>query len=174
MTLWAPPAPKQVTRPDDRCSAANLDRDAKHLRIDLDRGDLGAIFDLDAKPRQMIPQDLFGPPLGLAALELIPVAKAAEVRAHDLPHARPEDFCVLDVHPGADERLDQARPVDDVEHRRLERGSACLVMRRKPLLDDARLDAVANQLAGRKQSGRTAPDDQDGRLAEKLTHFKSN
>jgi len=49
------------------------------------------------------------------------------------------------------------------QHRRLEGGPASLVMRREPALHDARLDAMAKKFAGREQSGRTAPHDQDGR-----------
>src|ERR1700737_563612 len=36
-------------------------------------------------------------------------------------------------------------------------------MRREPALHDARLDAMAKKFAGREQSGRTGPHDQDGR-----------
>ena len=110
----------------------------------------------------MIAQDLLGLPLRLAALELVPAANSAEVRAHDLPHARTHEFTVLDVHAGAEERLDQPGPVDDVEHRRLERGASGLVMRRKSALDNARLDAMARQFAGGEKSGRASADYQNG------------
>ena len=122
---------QEVTRLDDLRSAADVERDPDRLGGGVDRGDLGAVFDLDAARRQMIAQDLLGLPLRLAALELVPAANSAEVRAHDLPHARTHEFTVLDVHAGAEERLDQPGPVDDVEHRRLERGAPGLVMRRE-------------------------------------------
>ena len=112
----------------------------------------------------------FGPPLRLAALELVPAADAAEIRARDLPHARPHELAVLDVHAGAEERLDQASAFDDVEHRRLEGGPARLMMRREPLLDDARLDAVARQFAGGEKSRRAASHDQDGGRVGDLRH----
>ena len=147
----------------DLGAAADVERHPERLRTRIDRGDLGAIFDLDAARRQMIAQDLLGPPLRLAALELVPAADSAEIRVHDRPHARAHELTVLDVHAGVEERLDQARSLDDVEHRRLERGAARLMMRREPLFDDARHDAVALELAGGKESGRSASDDQDGR-----------
>ena len=139
---------QEVARLHDLRSAAGGQRDPERLRAGLDRGDLSAIFDLDAAGRQMIAQDLLGSPLRLAALEFMPAANSAKVRVHDPPHARTHELTVLDVHAGAEERLDHARPIDDVEHRRLERRPARLVMRREPLFDDARLDAVARQFAG--------------------------
>ena len=114
---------QQEMRLGDLGSAADVERHPERLRTGVDRGDLGAIFDLDAARRQMIAQDLLGPPLRLAALELVPAANSAEIRVHDRPHARAHELTVLDVHAGVEERLDQARPVDDVEHRRLERGA---------------------------------------------------
>jgi hypothetical protein len=81
---------------------------------------------------------------------------------------------VLDVDSGAEERLDQAGSVDNVEHRRLERGPASLMMRREPLFHDARLDAVARQFAGRKESGGSASDDQDRRRARDVRHVETH
>ena len=150
-------------RPGDLGAAADVERHSERLRTGVDRGDLGAIFDLDAARRQMIAQDLLGPPLRLAALELVPAADSAEIRVHDRPHARAHELAVLDVHPALEERLDQARPVDDVEHRRLEGGPTRLMMRRESLFDDARHDAVALELAGGKEPSGAASDDQDGR-----------
>src|ERR1700728_4555369 len=135
----------------DLGAAADVERHPERLRTGVDRGDLGAIFDLDAARRQMIAQDLLGPPLRLAALELVPAADSAEIRVHDRPHARAHELTVLDVHPALEERFDQARPVDDIEHRRLEGGPARLTMRRESLFDDARHDAVALELAGCKE-----------------------
>jgi hypothetical protein len=71
---------------------------------------------------------------------------------------------VPDVHAHAKKRFDQAAAVENLQHRRLERGPASLAMRREPALHDARLDAMAQKLAGREQSGRTAPHDQNGRF----------
>ena len=65
--------------------------------------------------------------------------------------------------PARKERFDQAGPLENRQHGRLERGPARFVMRRGPALDDARPDAMAQQLAGREQSGRSGADDQDGR-----------
>ena len=87
----------------------------------------------------------------------------AKLRGRDLPQARAEQLNLPDAHARAEERLDQAGAVDNLEHGRLQRGPARLVMRREPALDDARLDAMANKLAGREQSGRAAPHDQDSR-----------
>src|SRR5262249_56532067 len=86
---------------------------------------------------------------------------------------RAEQLNVPDMHAGAQERLDQTAPVDDLEHAGLQRGPARLVMRREAALDDARLDAVAKELARREQSGRTGPDDQDGRLGCRRIHRQS-
>ena len=163
-----------VARIDDRGLSADLERDTQRPRIVFDRSNLGAVFDLDPGPSQVIAQDLLGAPLRLAALKFIAAVKTAKVRARDLTHARAEDLNVPDVHAGADERLNQAGPVEDVEHARLERGPARLVMRLKSLLDDAGLDAMAHQFAGREQSRRTASDNQDRRLVDGLTHFESN
>ena len=74
-----------------------------------------------------------------------------------------------DAHARAKERFDQAAAVENLQHRRLERGPASLAMRREPALDDARLDAMAKKFAGREQSGRTGPHDQDGRCGCGLT-----
>ena len=165
---------QQVARLADLGSAAHVERNAESLRTSVDRSDLDAIFDGDAVPRQMIAEDLLSPPLRLAALKFVAAAEAGEVRTYDWAHARAKELAVLDVHAAANERLDQVGPVDDVEHRRLERGSARLVVRRKPSLNDARFDAVTHQFAGREQSGRTASDDQEGRLSEGFSHFEGN
>ena len=55
---------QEVTRLDDLRSAADVERDPDRLGGGVDRGDLGAVFDLDAARRQMIAQDLLGLPCG--------------------------------------------------------------------------------------------------------------
>jgi hypothetical protein len=67
------------------------------------------------------------------------------------------------MHTRAKKWLDQASPLDDLQRCRLQCGPASFVMRPEPALDDARLDAMTNEFAGREQSGRTCPHDQDGR-----------
>jgi len=88
--------------------------------------------------------------LRLAALKLIAAPKTAKARGRDLTHAWAQDLNVPDMHAGADERLNQAGPVEDVEDARLERGPARLVMPLKSLLNDAGLDAMAHQFVGRE------------------------
>jgi len=68
-----------------------------------------------------------------------------------------------DAHTRAKERFDQAAPVDNLQHRRLQSGPPGLAMRCEPALHDSRSDAVAKKFAGGEQSGWTAPHDQDGR-----------
>jgi hypothetical protein len=76
---------------------------------------------------------------------------------------------VPDAHARAKERFDQAAPVNNLQHRRLQNGPAGLSMRREPALHDARLDAMAEKFAGREQASRTASDDQDGRCGWERT-----
>ena len=68
-----------------------------------------------------------------------------------------------DAHARAKKRFDQAAPVKNFQHRRLESGPASLAMRREPALYDARLDTMAKKFAGREQSARPSPHDQDDR-----------
>jgi hypothetical protein len=70
---------------------------------------------------------------------------------------------VPDAHACAKERFDQPASSKNLQYCWLERGPARLAMRCEPALHDARLDAMAQKLAGREQSGRPGPDDQDGR-----------
>ena len=98
-----------------------------------------------------------------AALEAVGAAGLAEVVARDLAQARTQELDAPDAHADAKERFDQAGPLELRQHGRLESGPARFVMRREPALDDARPDAMAQQLAGREQSGRPGADDQDGR-----------
>ena len=154
---------QHVSRRDDLRSAAGIERHAQPGRIIFDRPHIGAEFDLKAKALQMFAQDCLGAPLRKAALKLILAANIREVRRPDLPQTRTQDLNVPDAHARAKERFDQAAPVKNLQHRRLERGPARLAMRREPALHDARLDAMAKKFAGREQSGRTSPDDQDGR-----------
>jgi len=72
---------------------------------------------------------------------------------------------VPDAHAGMKERVDQAGPLEHLQHRWLEGGTASLVMRRESALHNPRPDAVAEEFAGREQSSRTSPHDQDGRCA---------
>ena len=72
----------------------------------------------------------------------------------------------LDEHAAAKERFDQAGALETRQHGRLESGPARFVMRCCPALDDARPDAMAQQLAGREQSGRSGTHDQDGRYGQ--------
>src|SRR5580658_6616626 len=61
------------------------------------------------------------------------------------------------------ERVDQAGPLEHLQHRWLESGSASFVMRRESALHNPRPDAMAEEFAGREQPSRTGPHDQDGR-----------
>jgi hypothetical protein len=70
---------------------------------------------------------------------------------------------VPDTYARAKERFDQAGPVNNLKHRRLESGPASLAMRCEPALHDAPLDSMTKKFGGREQSGRTAPHDRDGR-----------
>ncbi len=161
---------EKIARLNHFRSAAGGERDPKRLRAEFDRSDLDAIFDLDAARRQLIAQDLLGSPLRLAALEFMAAADPAEVGGCNPPHARTHELTVLDMHAGAEERLDHARPFDDVEHGRLERRPACLMMRREPLFDDPRFDAMARQFASGEQPGRAGADNQDGLGGRGLSH----
>ena len=106
----------------------------------------------------MLAQDRLGAPLRQAALKLIFAAGIGEISRRDLPQAGTQELNAPDAHARAKERLDQAGPVENLQHRRLKSGPASLVMRREPALDDARPDAMAKKLAGREQSGRPGPD----------------
>jgi hypothetical protein len=88
---------------------------------------------------------------------------AGKLRGRDLLQARSEQLDLADANSGAEKWLDQPGALDDVQRRRLQRGAARFVMRRQPALHHARPDAMAKKLARREQSGRTAPDDQNGR-----------
>ena len=105
----------------------------------------------------MFAQDCLGAPLRKAALKFVFAAKISEVGGHDLPQTRTQELNVPDTHARAKERLDQAAPVNNLQHRRLQSGPASLAMRREPALHDARLDAMAKKFGGREQAGRTAP-----------------
>src|SRR5262249_4793226 len=128
-------------------SAAALEHDPQAGRVLIDRLHLRAVLDLDAAAAQMLAQNFLCAPLRQAALKLIFATNPRETRAHDLLQTGAEELNVPDVHAGAQERLDQTAPVDDLEHAGLQRSPARLVMRRKEALDDARLDAVAKKLA---------------------------
>ena len=120
-------------------------------------------FDLEAKALQTLAEDCLGAPLRKAALEPIGAAGFREIIARDLAQARPQELDALDAHADAKERLDQAGPLETRQHGRLESRPASLAVRREPALDDARLDAVAKEFAGREQTGRPGADDQDCR-----------
>ena len=80
----------------------------------------------------------------------------------DLLQAWSEELNVLDRHARTKERFDQAPAIKDLQHRWLEGGAARLVMWREPALHDARLDAMAEEFTGGKQSGRAGSDNEDG------------
>ena len=110
----------------------------------------------------MFAQDCFGPPLRKAALKLILAAVSAKFASRSPANLDLRVECA-DAHARAKKRFDQAGPVNNFQRRRLESGPASLAMRRKPAFHDARLDAMAKKFAGREQSRRTGPHDQDGR-----------
>ena len=128
----------------------------------FDRFHLGAEFDLEAEALQALAQDRLGAPLRQAALERVGAAGLGEIVVHDLAQAGPQELDALDAHADAQERLDQAGPLEARQHRGLESGPARFVVRCCPAFDDARLDAVAKELAGSEQSGRSGAHDQDG------------
>ena len=155
---------QHVSRREDLRPAAVFEHHPQAVRVFVDGLHFRAVFDLDAQASQMFAQDRLGLPLRQAALKLIFAPDISEFHRRDLLQARAQQLNLPDAHARAKERLDQTGPVDNLEHGRLQGGPARLVMRREPALDDARLDAMANKLAGREQSGRAAPHDQDGRF----------
>ena len=98
----------------------------------------------------MIAEDSFGLPLRQAALKFVLAPDTGKLRGRDFLQTRSEQLNLPDAYARAKERLDQASPVDDVQRRRLQRGPARLVMRRKSPLDDARLNAMSNKFARRE------------------------
>ena len=65
------------------------------------------------------------------------------------------------AHARAKERFNQATPFKNLQHRRLKSGPASLAVRGEPALDDARLDAMAEEFTGCEQSSRAGPNNQD-------------
>ena len=117
------PRAQHVSRRDGLRLAAAIERHAHAIRRILDRGYLGAEFDLEAKAGQMIAQDHLGAPLGQTALKLISAAGAGELLGGDLPLARTQELNATDAHAGVEERLDQAAPFEHLQHRWLKRGT---------------------------------------------------
>jgi hypothetical protein len=150
---------QDVCRRETLCSAVGLKRHAQASRAILDRLYLCAVFNLDAKALQTFAQNGLGSPLRQAALKFILAPNTTEFRGHDFLQTWAEQLDLPDVHSGVKKRLDQASPVDDLEHCRLQCGPAGLVMRLESALYHARPDAMTKKFTGREQSGWAASHD---------------
>ena len=154
------PGAEQILRLNHLRPVVRLERHSQSPGVRVDGDDFGPVFHLDSATGQVIAQNLLRAPLRLTALKLIAAADAAKVGGGDLLHAWAHKLGMLDMDAGGQERLHQTGAVENLEHRRLERGPAGLVMGREPLLDDARLDAMAHEFAGREEAGGAAANDQ--------------
>jgi hypothetical protein len=124
-------------------SSAGIKRHAYATRIIFDRGHFGAKFHCKAKIAQMLAQNRLGAPLRLAALKIIATTGITKILAPDFLQTGTEELKPPDVHAGAKKRLSQVASIEHLHYRRLEKRATRLAMRREPLLDDARLDAMA-------------------------------
>ena len=113
--------------------------------------------------RKVLAQDLLGPPLRKADLELVAAANAAEIDACDLPLRGPEKLDMPDADTRLEKSIDQARAIENVENGRLQCGAPGLVVRSGPLLHDTRSHAVSQELARREQASRPRSYDKDRR-----------
>jgi hypothetical protein len=120
---------------------------------------------------QMIAQDRLGAPLRQAALKLVCAAGVGKRDGRDLLKTGADELNAPDMHARAQERLDQAGPLDAFQNRGLQGGPARLVMRRCPELDDPGHDAMTHELAGREQARRAGSDDQDARGGCRFDRF---
>jgi hypothetical protein len=91
----------------------------------------------------MLAQNRLGAPLRLAALKIIATTGISKILAPDFLQTGTEESKAPDVHAGAQKRLSQAGSIEHLHYRRLEKRATRFAMRRKPSLDDARLDPMA-------------------------------
>ncbi|CAH1665394.1 hypothetical protein CHELA40_12678 [Chelatococcus asaccharovorans] len=145
-----------------------LERHLDACRALIDRCDVDSVLDVEPLVRQMLTQDGLRAPLGQAALELVFAAYACEICARQFAQARPKDLDVLDTRASLEKRVDQATAIQDFQDGGLDDRAACFMVRREPLLDDARPDAMAHELRGGEQARRTAPDNQNGGCAGRI------
>ena len=141
---------QNVSRGEDLRSAPSFERYTQAGRVIFDRLHFLAVFNLDAKAFQMFAQDCLGAPLRQAALKFVFAPDIREFRGRDLLQTRAEQLNFPDAHARAKERLDQAAPVNNLQHCGLQRGPASLAVRRQSALDDARLDPMPQEFAGRE------------------------
>ena len=142
------------------------ERHAHCARPVLERDHLGAALDGAAERGQAVRQDLLGPPLGQAALELPRAACAGEVRLGDRPQRCVQDPSESQRHRGQQLLPQDARLRENLQRSRLESRRPRLARRLRLALNYPGLHPVSRQLRGGEQAGRTRAHDKHGNAGD--------
>lgn len=136
------------------CSVCSLQRDEHPVTVVVHRDNLGAAVHDDAVLGEPAGQDLLGPPLRQAALELPPAARARERHLGHAPEVRVEDAREAEVLGCLEYPVGDPGLLQNLERGWLQRGCPGLVVRLRRPFDHACTHPMTGELDGREQARR--------------------